>query len=80
MSFNINMCYLLSRCCAKKTVLGRIGHSVTFAWKFSGGVDIVTGGWQIRLERTLTSGLYPYMVVVSMCCHLYQSLSRTEVV
>ena len=45
MSFNFNMCYLLSRCCAKKTVLGRIGHSVTFAWKFSGGVDIVTGGW-----------------------------------
>ena len=29
---------------AKKAVLGRIGHSVTFTWTFSGGVDTVTWG------------------------------------
>ena len=29
---------------AKTKVTGRIGHSVTFAWKFSGGVDTVTWG------------------------------------
>ena len=29
---------------AKKKVSGRIGHSVTFAWKFFGGVDTVTWG------------------------------------
>ena len=29
---------------AKKKVSGRIGHSVKFVWKFSGGVDSVTWG------------------------------------
>ena len=29
---------------AKKKVTGRIGHSVTFVWKFSGGVDTVIWG------------------------------------
>ena len=29
---------------AKKKVSGGIGHSVTFAWKFTGGVDTVTWG------------------------------------
>ena len=29
---------------AKTNLTGRIGHSVTFAWTFSGGVDIVTWG------------------------------------
>ena len=29
---------------AKKKVLGRIGHSVKFVWKFSGGVYLVTWG------------------------------------
>ena len=29
---------------AKKKVSGRIGHSMTFAWTFSGGVDTVTWG------------------------------------
>ena len=29
---------------AKKKVSERIGHSVTFEWKFSGGVDTVTWG------------------------------------
>ena len=29
---------------AKKKVSGSVGHSVTFSWKFSGGVDLVTWG------------------------------------
>ena len=29
---------------AKTKVSGRIGHSVKFVWKFSGGVDLVTWG------------------------------------
>ena len=29
---------------AKKKVSGRIGHSVKFVWKFSGGVHLVTWG------------------------------------
>ena len=29
---------------AKMKVSGRIGHSVKFVWKFSGGVDLVTWG------------------------------------
>ena len=28
----------------KKKVAGSVGHSVTFSWKFSGGVDLVTWG------------------------------------
>ena len=44
---------------AKKKVSGKIGHSVTFEWKFSGEVDTVTWGLAPRLVRTLTSGLYP---------------------
>ena len=28
----------------KKKVTGSVGHSVTFSWKFSGGVDLVTWG------------------------------------
>ena len=29
---------------AKKKVSGSVGHSVTFSWKFSGGVDLVIWG------------------------------------
>ena len=49
------MCYMLHVCVvgqsvrfttsyAKKKVSGSVGHSVTFSWKFSGGVDLVTWG------------------------------------
>ena len=37
---------------AKKKVSGTIGHSVTFAWKFAGGVETVTWGLanQVRTD------------------------------
>ena len=53
MSPNLNICILFvlkgqslrfTTSYAKKKVSGRIGHSVTFEWKFSGGVDTVTWG------------------------------------
>ena len=44
---------------AKKKESGRIGYSVTFAWKFSAGVDTVTWGLAnevgTRIEKKLVS-------------------------
>ena len=44
---------------AKRKVSGRIGHSVTFAWKFSSVVDTVTWGLAnevgTRIEKKLVS-------------------------
>ena len=44
---------------AKKKVSGGIGHSVTFAWKFSGVVDTVTWGLAnevgTRIDKKLVS-------------------------
>ena len=44
---------------AKKKVSGKIGHSVTFIWKFSGVVDTVTWGLAnevgTRIEKKLVS-------------------------
>ena len=46
---------------AKKKVTGRIGHSVTFAWKFSGGVHTVIWGLANKKSINRISGRLVYL-------------------
>ena len=46
---------------AKKKVTGRIGHSVTFVWKFSGGVDAVIWGLANKKSINRISGRLIYL-------------------
>ena len=46
---------------AKKKVTGRIGHSVTFVWKFSGGVDAVIWGLANKKSINRISGRLVYL-------------------
>ena len=46
---------------AKKKVTGRIGHSVTFVWKFSGGVDAVNWGLANKKSINRISGRLIYL-------------------
>ena len=46
---------------AKEKVTGRIGHSVTFVWKFSGGVDAVIWGLANKKSINRISGRLIYL-------------------
>lgn len=46
---------------AKKKVTGRIGHSVTFVWKFSGGVPTVIWGLVNKRSINIISGSLVYL-------------------
>ena len=47
---------------ATKKVSGKIGHSVTFAWKFIGGVDTVTWG----LANQVGTDIYKKLVTLDV--------------